>query len=229
MIEKDHSKLSIRRQCELLGVNRNRLKPPIEPITDTERDIMRALDELHLRWPFYGQRKLLVELRKLGWEIGRKRIRRLMKIMGIEAIAPKPPLSTPAPGHKIYPYLLRNRKITKPNEVWCSDITYVPMAKGHCYLVAIMDWHSRAVLAWEVSNTMDTGFCVRAFKRAIKQTGVVPEIFNTDQGSQFTSEEWTDELKSHPIKISMDGKGRWMDKSGATPGLYRAPLAEPQI
>ncbi len=210
MIIRNHPQLSIRRQCELLGVNRNRLKKP-DRINEEDREIMRDLDEIYLALPFYGQRKLLRELRKKGWKIGRKRVRRLMRIMGIEALVPKPSLSKPAPGHKIYPYLLRNLDITEVDQVWCADITYLPMEKGHAYLVAIMDWKSRAVLSWEVSNTMDSAFCVRALRAAIQRTGRKPQIFNTDQGSQFTGSDWIEELKAHKIKISMDGKGRWMD------------------
>ena len=134
-----------------------------------------------------------------------------MRIMGIEALVPKPSLSKPTPGHKIYPYLLRNLEVTDVDQVWCTDITYLPMDKGHAYLVAIMDWKSRAVLSWEVSNTMDSAFCVRALRAAMKRTGRKPRIFNTDQGSQFTGEDWINELKDNGIEISMDGKGRWMD------------------
>jgi len=133
-----------------------------------------------------------------------------MKVMNIEAIAPKPPLSKPAPGHKVYPYLLRHLKVTKVDQVWCADITYIPMSHGHAYLIAIMDWHSRAVLSWELSNTADTGMCLRALRRAL-ESGRCSEIFNTDQGSQFTSNEWLEEVKARGIRVSMDGKGRWID------------------
>lgn len=134
-----------------------------------------------------------------------------MKVMGIEAMVPKPNTSKPAPGHKIYPYLLREKAIEAADEAWCTDITYLPMESGHAYLIAIMDWHTRAVLSWEVSNTMDTNFCLRAFRRALDETGRKPLIMNTDQGSQFTSKEWTTEIEEAGIKVSMDGKGRWMD------------------
>ena len=219
MIAPNHPKLSVRRQCKLLEVNRNRLK---KTVTVTEEDcrIMADLDVIYLEKPFYGQRKLLRELRKVDWIIGRKRVRRLMQIMGIEALVPKPSLSAPAPGHKIYPYLLRKMEVTEPDQVWCTDITYLPMEEGHAYFIALMDWKTRAVLSWEVSNTMDTSFCVLALKAAMQRTGRKPEIFNTDQGSQFTSDEWIAELKRNDIQISMDGKGRWMDKSEATPGLH---------
>ncbi|MEJ6701957.1 MAG: IS3 family transposase [Akkermansiaceae bacterium] len=211
MIENQHPKLSIRKQAKMLGVNRNRLKPSRPKTTKEDLEIIKVLDALHMELPFYGQRKLRLELLDLGYKIGRKRVRRLMIIMGIEALVPQPCTSKPNKENHIYPYLLRNRKITEVDEVWCADITYIPMEKGHAYLVAIMDWHSRAVLSWEVSNTMDTGFCVRALKAAMTSTGRKPRIFNTDQGSQFSSREWTGELKKNGIQISMDGKGRWMD------------------
>ncbi len=211
MIENQHPKLSIRKQAKMLGVNRNRLKPRRPKTTKEDLEIIKIMDDLHMRLPFYGQRKLRLELRDLGYKVGRKRVRRLMVIMGIEALVPQPGTSKPNKANHIYPYLLRHRKITEVDEVWCADITYIPMEKGHAYLVAIMDWHSRAVLSWEVSNTMDTGFCVRALKAAMASTGRKPTIFNTDQGSQFSSSEWTGELKKNGIQISMDGKGRWMD------------------
>lgn len=211
MIDKDHKKLSVRRQCELLQVNRNRLESPTPRITTEDELIMRCLDEIHTEIPFYGARKLLRELRDHGWFISRKRVVRLMRIMGIAALVPQPSTSKPAKDHTIYPYLLRNREITEVDEVWCADITYIPMERGHAYLVAIMDWHSRAVLAWELSNTMDSAFCVRALKEAMSRTGRKPKIFNTDQGSQFTGRDWIGTLKANGIEISMDGKGRWMD------------------
>ena len=211
MIENPHPKLSIRKQAKMLGVNRNRLKPSRLRTTKEDLEIMKALDIIYMECPFYGQRKLRLELHDLGYKIGRNRVRRLMKIMGIEALVPNPCTSKPNKENHIYPYLLRNRAIKEVDEVWCADITYIPMQKGHAYLVAIMDWHSRAVLSWEVSNTMDTGFCVRALKQAMASTGRKPGIFNTDQGSQFSSEQWTSELKAQGVQISMDGKGRWMD------------------
>lgn len=211
MIDPGDKKLSIRRQAKLLGVNRNRLVPRTPKTTEEDLKIMALMDELYLECPFYGQRNFRENLRDHGYNLGRKRIRRLMRIMGIEALVPKPSTSTPAPGHKIFPYLLRDRKIDAVDEVWCADITYIPMEKGHAYLVAIMDWHSRAVLAWEISNTMDSAFCVRALKEALRSTGRRPKIFNTDQGSQFTGSDWIAELRSHGIEISMDGRGRWMD------------------
>ena len=211
MIENNHKKLSIRRQCELLKVNRNRLDPAPPRISAEDEEIMRCLDEIHTEFPFYGARKLCLELRDCGWRIGRRRVARLMRIMGIAALVPQPSTSKPAKDHTVYPYLLRNREISKVDVVWCADITYIPMAKGHAYLVAVMDWHSRAVLAWELSNTMDSAFCVRALKQAMASTGRKPEIFNTDQGSQFTGRDWISTLESNGIAVSMDGKGRWMD------------------
>lgn len=211
MIEKNHPKLSIRSQCKLLNVNRNRLGSRRPKISEDDEQIMRCLDEIHTFHPFLGARKLRLELRDKGWFIGRKRVRRLMQVIGIEALVPGPLTSKPNKQNQIYPYLLRNRKITEADEVWCADITYIPMEKGHSYLIAIMDWHSRAVLAWSLSNTMDSVFCVRALKEAIETTGRTPEIFNTDQGSQFTGDDWISVLKEHGIQISMDGKGRWVD------------------
>ena len=211
MIEKDHPELSVRRQSKMLDVNRNRLEPRRPKRTEEDEKIMRQIGEIHTEWPFLGARKIVRELREVGWWISRKRCRRLMKMMGIEAQVPKPSLSEPAPGHKIYPYLLRGLEVDRPDQVWCTDITYIPMAKGHCYLIAIMDWHTRAVLSWEISNTMDTGFCLRALHRAVEVAGRAPEILNTDQGSQFTSKEWIAAVRGMGARVSMDGRGRWMD------------------
>ena len=211
MIEMNHKRLSLRAQCRLLDVNRNRLLPKADNKTKEDELIMRAMDELHTAYPFYGQRNLQHALRKKGWSIGRKRVRRLMKLMDIASLAPQPNTSRPRKEHKKYPYLLRNLSIDRADQVWCADITYLPMKKGHAYLVAIMDWHTRAVLSWELSNTMDSNFCVRALQTAMEKTGRKPEIFNTDQGSQFTGDDWIEKLKANSIKISMDGKGRWMD------------------
>lgn len=211
MIDPSDKKLSIRRQSKLLDVNRNRLSPRQAKTTEEDLKIMAIMDALYLECPFYGQRSFRENLRDHGYRIGRGRIRRLMRIMGIEALVPKPSTSVPAKGHKIFPYLLRDREIDTVDEVWCADITYIPMEKGHAHLVAIMDWHSRAVLAWEISNTMDSAFCIRALQAALRTTGRRPKIFNTDQGSQFTGSDWIAELRSHGIEISMDGRGRWMD------------------
>ena len=169
--------------------------------------LMALIDEEYMRYPFYGSRKMCSYFRRLGHDVNRKRVQRLMRIMGLVSVAPKPNTSKKEKGHKIYPYLLRGLAIERANQVWCTDITYVRMQGGFVYLVAIMDWYSRKVLSWEVSNSMDDDFCVSALESAIKVHGT-PKIFNTDQGSQFTSKAFTDVLKDHDIKISMDGKDR---------------------
>jgi len=212
MIEPTHNQLSIKRQCELLGLPRSSYYR--EPITGIESEknlyLMRLIDEEYTRHPFLGSRKLRNYLHRLGYRINRKCVQRLMRKIGIMSVAPRPNTSLKNKAHNIYPYLLRDVTIHKVNQVWCTDITYIRMNGGFVYLVAIMDWHSRKVLSWELSNTMDTSFCVSALERAIRLYGT-PGIFNTDQGSQFTSELFTRVLKQHKIKISMDGKGRWMD------------------
>jgi putative transposase len=171
---------------------------------------MRRIDELFTAWPFLGSRRITVLLQGEGHAIGRKRVQRLMRTMGLAALGPKPRTSTPAPGHKVFPYLLRGLKIERANQVWCADITYIPLGRGFLYLVAIMDWASRAVLAWRLSNTMDVSFCLAALDEALARFGR-PEIFNTDQGSQFTSLAFTGALAAAGIRISMDGRGRWLD------------------
>ena len=171
---------------------------------------MRRIDEMHLKRPFYGSRRIRDWLQDEGFAVNRKRVQRLMRHMGICALYPKASTSQPGKGHKIYPYLLKGLAIDRPNQVWAADICYVPMARGFVYVVAIMDWYSRKVLAWQVSNTMDADFCVEALEEAISHYGA-PDIFNTDQGSQFTSDAFTGVLKEAGIKISMDGKGRWVD------------------
>ena len=202
--------VSIRRQCELLGVNRSSLyyKPVLQP--DEELRLMRRIDEMHLKWPFFGSRRITAILRTEGLEINRKRVIRLMRLMGIEGLAPRPKTSQPAPEHTVYPYLLRNRTIERPNEVWALDITYVPMAHGFAYLVAVLDWHTRRVLAWRLSNTMEARFCCEAIQEALERFPR-PEIVNTDQGAQFTAAEFTAPLKALGIAISMDGRGRWIE------------------
>lgn len=201
---------SMRRQCELLGVNRSSLYyEPVEPDAE-ELALMRRLDELHVKYPFYGSRKLTQALKTEGHDINRKRVQRLMRVMGMESTAPKPNTSKPSPEHAKYPYLLRDLKVCRVNQAWAADITYIPMAHGFIYLVAIIDWCSRRVLAWRVSNSLEPNFCVEALEEALARYGC-PEIFNTDQGSQFTSENFIDVLLAHEIKISMDGKGRWLD------------------
>jgi putative transposase len=210
LLDHDHPMLSIRRQCSLLGLARSGIYRPVRIANDDELAIMHRLDALFLAWPFFGSRRMTAMLRAEGWVINRKRIRRLMRVMGLHALGPKPNTSRPSPGHKVYPYLLRNLEISRPNQVWCADVTYIPMARGFLYLVAIMDWASRAVLAWRLSNTLDADFCVRALEEALARFGP-PEIVNTDQGSQFTSAAFTGTLLAAGIRISMDGRGRWLD------------------
>lgn len=201
---------SMRRQCELLGVNRSSLY--YEPVTpDAEQlALMRRMDELHLKHPSFGSRMLTQMLKRQGYVINRKRVQRLMRLMGLESIAPKPNTSKPSPEHPVFPYLLRNLTVCRVNQVWAADITYIPMAHGFAYLVAIIDWYSRRVVAWRLSNSLDTRFCVEALHEALARYGQ-PEIFNTDQGSQFTADEFTGVLLDRGIKISMDGKGRFID------------------
>jgi putative transposase len=209
MIDKDDS-LPVIRQCEILELSQSGIYYNPSPISAKDVDLMRQIDEIHLMYPFYGSRKIRNELWRNGYNIGRDRVRRLMRRMGIEALYVKPRLSLSHPGHVKYPYLLRGLEITKANHVWATDITYIPMARGFCYLVAIMDWASRMVLSWRLSNTLDSAFCVDALEEAITKYGC-PDIFNTDQGSQFTAEVFTNTLRANDIAISMDGKGRWMD------------------
>ncbi len=211
LIDREHPQLSVRRQCELLRVNRNRLEDRDRDLEDEELRLRRRIDEIFLEHPVYGSRQMTRALRKEHFSVGRKRVRRAMRVMGLRAIYPRPRTSIRAQEHLVYPYLLRDRTIDAPDQAWCTDITYIPMARGFAYLVAIMDWHTRAVLSWELSNTLETGFCVRALERAVKQTGRCPEIFNTDQGCQFTSKEWITAVEGRGIKVSMDGKGRWVD------------------
>ena len=204
------SNLPITRQCQLLNLNRSTVYYQAKPVSAEDLKLMHRIDEMHLKRPFYGSRRIRDWLEDEGHKVNRKRVQRLMRQMGIVAIYPKVCTSKPGKGHKIYPYLLRNRIIDSPNQVWAADLTYIPMAKGFVYLVAIMDWHSRRVLSWRVSNSMDSDFCVDALEEALDRYGS-PEIFNTDQGSQFTSEAFTGVLKEANVDISMDGKGRWMD------------------
>jgi putative transposase len=211
MIEPAHPKLSVTRQCELLGLPRSSFYYQPQPVSADQLRLMRAIDELYLAYPFYGSRQMTRALRREGYGvIGRKRVQRLMRLMGLEAIYQKPNLSRANAAHKIYPYLLRKLAVTRPNQVWATDITYVPIQGGFIYLCAVIDWFSRRVLAWELSNTLDATFCVRAVECAIAQHGV-PEIFNTDQGCQFTSLEFTQPLLDLGVKLSMDGKGRALD------------------
>jgi len=199
----------MRRQCELLGVNRAGLY--YEPVGESAENLllMRLLDEQYTRAPFYGSRRMTAWLASVGHEVNRKRVSRLMDVMGIEAVYPKPKLSQAGEGHRIYPYLLRGTTVERVNQVWSTDITYIRMAQGFLYLVAIMDWFSRFVLSWSLSLTMEVEFCVEALKRALRRG--CPEIFNSDQGAQFTSEKFTGELAERQIAISMDGRGRCLD------------------
>jgi putative transposase len=210
LLERGHDRLSIRRQCALLSIARSGVYRQLRPANDNDAAVLRRLDELFTAWPFLGSRRMAALLRAEGHTINRKRVRRLMRKMGIAALGPRPRTTKPAPGHKIYPYLLRGMTIDRPNQVWAADITYVPIGRGFLYLVAIIDWASRAVLAWRLSNTMDVSFCVSALEEALARFGR-PEIFNTDQGSQFTSAAFTGALAAAGIRISMDGRGRWMD------------------
>ena len=202
---------SIRRQCELLEISRTAYY--YEPCPETEENLrlMRRLDELHLDNPVYGSRRLTVLLEREGQMVNRKRVRRLLGLMGIEAIYPRRSLSQPGEGHEIFPYLLKGLEINGPNQVWCSDITYIPMQQGFMYLVAVMDWWSRYVLSWGLSNTMETEFCIRAWEQALAEAGQAPLISNTDQGSQFTSSGFVDAVQSAGVEVSMDGRGRWID------------------
>lgn len=209
MIDKTHP-LPIARQASILGLSRS--SAYYEPVPESAADLtmMAAMDDIHMKLPFYGIRRIRGELLELGFRVGRQHVATLMRKMGIEALCPKRRLSKAHPGHMIYPYLLRGMDIDVAGLVWCSDITYLPMARGSCYLVAIMDWASRRVLSWRLSNTLDASFCIEALEEALDRYGA-PTIFNTDQGSQFTSEGFTGTLLSHGVAISMDGRGRWMD------------------
>ena len=209
MIKADYELSKVRR-CELLDVARSTAYYEAMPVSDADLITMRLIDEIHLRLPFYGSRRIRDELETQGHLVNRKRVQRLMRQIGLRALYPKPRTSQPGKGHKIYPYLLKGLVIDRPNQVWATDICYLPMAKGFMYLVAVMDWATRRVLSWRVSNTMDSDFCVEALEEALERYGA-PDIFNTDQGAQFTSDAFTGVLKDHEIAISMDGKGRWVD------------------
>jgi len=209
MIEPGHT-LPLIQQSRILGLSRSSFYYKSVPVSERDLELMRLIDEIHLKYPFYGSRRMRNELRDLGHDVGRGNVSTLMKKMGIRALYQKPRLSAPHPDHKIYPYLLRGVEISRANQVWAADITYLPMAKGFCYLVAIMDWASRRVLAWRLSNTLDASFCTEALEEAIRKYGK-PEIFNTDQGSQFTSGAFIEILDTHGVNISMDSRGRWID------------------
>jgi putative transposase len=208
-VDRGHTDISLRRQCELLGVNRSGLY--YQPLGESQENLrlMRLLDEQYTQAPFYGSRRMAAWLGTQGFEVNRKRVSRLLAVMGIEAVYPKPKLSQPGEGHRIYPYLLREVEVERVNQVWSTDITYIRMAEGFVYLVAVMDWFSRYVLSWRLSLTMELDFCVDALKCALRRGQ--PEVFNSDQGSQFTSEKFTGELEARQIAISMDGRGRCLD------------------
>ncbi len=210
MIEPNNQQLSISRQCEMVGVSRPSYYYQPIPISQDELGLMRKIDELYLQNPSSGSRTISRQLGRQGITANRKRVQRLMRLMGIEAVYPKPRTSQPHPQHKIYPYLLRGLSINRTNQVWATDITYIPMASGYMYLVAIMDWHSRKVLSWRISNTLGTAFCIEALEEALGRYGA-PEIFNTDQGAQFTSKTFTKVLEDNHVAISMDGRGRCQD------------------
>ncbi len=209
MIEPEHPEFSLNRQCKLLELNRSTwyYKPATETAENLE--LMRRIDKLYLKMPFLGSRRIAVKLSQPGREINRKRVQRLMGIMGLEAIHPKPRTSQSSPEHKLYPYLLRNLAVTRPNQVWCADITYIPMPTGFMYLVAIMDWFSRYVIGWRLSNTLDARFCLETLEDALMMNQ--PTIFNTDQGVQFTARCFTKRLEAAEVAVSMDGRGRFMD------------------
>jgi len=209
MIDREH-KLPIKRQAEVLSISRGAAYYKPRPVSEQDLLLMRKLDELHLNYPFAGSRMLRGLLHQQGVDAGRLHVGTLMKKMGIEAIYRKRNTSKPAPGHRIYPYLLRDIAVTRPNQAWAMDISYIPMARGFVYLAAVVDWFSRKILSWKLSITMDVSFCLEAVAEALEKYER-PEIFNTDQGSQFTSEAFTEQLKKHNIAISMDGKGCWRD------------------
>ena len=210
MIDPHNKKLSLLRQCKLLRLSRSSIYYKPRPIKPKDLELMRIIDEQYMKTPSYGSRSMTSFLQRLGFRVNRKRIQRLMRLMGLEAIYPKPKTSRPHPDHRVYPYLLRGLTIGRPNQVWAADITYIPMARGFMYLVVVMDWYSRKMLSCRISNTLDADFCVEALQEALSRFGT-PEIFNTDQGAQFTSNAFTEVLKSHGVSISMDGRGRCQD------------------
>ncbi len=209
MVDRQHPALSTLRQCALMGISRSSVYYRPRAPSQKGLALMKQIDQQYLVTPFYGSRRMKVWLGKQGHWVNRKRVQRLMRTMGLQAIYRRPRTSKPAPGHKVYPYLLGGMEITRSNQAWAADITYIPMAKGFLYLVAIMDWHSRYVMVWKLSNTLDADFCVEALEEALGKGK--PDVFNTDQGSQFTSESFTGLLERHGVKISMDGKGRYSD------------------
>jgi len=214
MVDRDSRQLSVRHQCRLLAVNRNRLDPAKAQCAREDLETCAEIDRIHLEDPSFGSRRIRQILgREHNIHVSRDRVRRLMRHMGITAIYRGPRTSMAGKGseHVVFPYLLRQRTIERPDQVWCGDITYLPAGRSFAYLTAVMDWHSRAVLSWKVSNTLDTGFCLEALDEAVRKTGRTPEIFNTDQGCQYTSRFWRGKLERLGVKISMDGRGCWMD------------------
>lgn len=210
MLEAHHAHLSLTRQCRLLHLSRSGLYDQSKGESALNLALMKLIDEQYLKTPWYGSRQMTRHLRRCDYCVSRKRVRRLMRQMGLQAICPGPHTSRRHPAHPVFPYLLRGMKVTRANQVWCADVTYVPLAHGFAYLVAIMDWHTRHVLSWRLSTTQDTGMCLEALEDAMARYGM-PEIFNTDQGSQFTSADWVGTLTQAGVQISMDGKGQWMD------------------
>ena len=209
LVDRRHRRLSVVRQCQLLGVSRSSFYYRAKGISPQDLTLMREIDRQYLETPFYGSRRMRASLERQGKAVSRKRVQRLMRLMGLRAIYRQPRTSRPAPERRVYPYLLRDMTITRANQVWAADITYLPMARGFLYLVAIMDWHSRYVVSWGLSNTLEAGFCAEALREALSHGR--PEVFNTDQGSQFTSREFTQILQDHWVRISMDGRGRYQD------------------
>jgi len=210
MVELDNREISLTKQCFLLSISRSSLYYKPKGLSERDLVLMKAIDEQYLKTPYYGRRRMRHALKKRGYQVSEKKVRRLMQLMGLRAIAPGPFTSTKAPEHKVFPYLLRDLKITRSNQVWSSDITYIPIMGNFMYLCAIIDWYSRKVVAWSLSTTLDAEFCVSCLERAIARYGA-PEIFNSDQGSQFTSEEFIKILEKNKIRISMDGRGRFLD------------------
>lgn len=210
MVEREHPKLSLSAQCRILKISRSTFYYQPKPVDAETLALMKEIDQLFTKYPFFGSRQITATLKREGITVGRHRVRRLMRLMGVEAVYKRPRTSQPHPAHPIYPYLLKGMDITQPNQVWCSDITFIPVSKGYLYLVAIMDWATRKVLSWRLSNTMHADFCVEALQEAIATYGP-PEVMNTDQGSQFTGSAWTETLTDASVRISMDGRGRCMD------------------
>lgn len=209
MVEKGHPRLSVRAQCELLELSRSSLYYQPAEVSTEQLSLMRRIDEMYTAHPHLGSRGMRDHLRLEGWTVNRKRVQRLMRLMGLESVAPRPGTSAPHSNHPIYPYLLRGVKLERAGQVWSTDITYIPLGRSYLYLVAVIDWYSRYVLSWELSNSLELDFCLNALGQALE--GATPEIFNSDQGSQFTSPRFTQVLKDHDIRISMDGKGRALD------------------